>query len=61
MVAGAIMLTAILVSSVGTHHAIPHLRAPPPKRRQGLLVNARVMVRTLSNRSALVLVGCGFI
>jgi GPH family glycoside/pentoside/hexuronide:cation symporter len=59
--AGAIMLAAILVSSIGTHHAIPYLRSPPPKGRRSVLENARVMVRTLSNRSALVLVGCGFI
>jgi GPH family glycoside/pentoside/hexuronide:cation symporter len=61
MMAGAIMLTAILVSSIGTHHTIPHLRKPPPKSRLGVLENARVMIQTLSNRSALVLVGCGFI
>ena len=61
VVAGAIMLTAILVSSIGTHHAIPYLRAPPPKARRSLFEDVRIMARTLSNRSALVLVGCGFI
>lgn len=61
LMAGAIMLTAILVSSIGTHRAIPYLRQPPPRSRLGVLENARIMVRTLSNHSALVLVGCGFI
>jgi Na+/melibiose symporter-like transporter len=60
-VAGAIMLTAILVSSIGTHHAIPHLRSPPPKERRGVFGNLRMMLQTISNRSALVLVGCGFV
>jgi Na+/melibiose symporter-like transporter len=59
--AAAIMLAAILVSSIGTHRAIPYLRSPPPKARRGVLGNARMMVQTLANRSALVLVGCGFI
>jgi Na+/melibiose symporter-like transporter len=61
LVAGAIMLTTILVSAIGTHWAIPYLRAPPPKARRGVLEHARMMIATLSNRSALVLVGCGFI
>jgi Na+/melibiose symporter-like transporter len=60
-VAGAIMLTAILVSSIGTHHAIPHLRSPPPKQRRSIVDNLRMVLQTISNRSALVLVGCGFI
>jgi Na+/melibiose symporter-like transporter len=61
LVAAAIMFTAILVSSIGTHRAIPYLRAPPPKARRSVLEHARMMIATLWNRSALVLVGCGFI
>jgi Na+/melibiose symporter-like transporter len=61
LVAAGIMLTAILVSSIGTHQTIPYLRAPPPKARRSVLEHVRMMAATLSNRSALVLVGCGFI
>lgn len=61
VVAGAVMLTAILVSSIGTHRAIPYLRAPPPKARRSALETARIVWQTLGNRSVLVLVGCGFI
>ena len=61
LLAAAIMLVAILASSLGTHRAIPYLRAPPPKARLSLLENLRRMGQTLANRSALVLVGCGFI
>lgn len=61
VVAGAIMLAAILISSIGTHHAIPRLRAPPPKVRRPLKEVLRVVWQTLGNRPVLVLFGCGFI
>jgi len=60
-VAGAVMLTAILVSSIGTHHAIPRLRAPPPRVRLPFKESARIVWQTLGNRPVLVLFGCGFI
>jgi Na+/melibiose symporter-like transporter len=61
VIAAVIMLTAILVSSIGTHHAIPHLRDPPPKARRPLGENVRRIAETLGNRSVMVLIGCGFI
>lgn len=61
VMAACVMLIAILVSSIGTHHAIPHLRAPPPKVRRAPGENFRAIVQTLTNRAVLVLFGCGFI
>jgi glycoside/pentoside/hexuronide:cation symporter, GPH family len=61
VIAGAIMLAAILTSAIGTHHAIPHLRKPPPKVRRPLRETARILWQTLSTRAVLVLFGCGFI
>jgi len=50
MFAGALMLFAILVTSIGTHRQIPFLRDPPHERATlGRL--AREMVGTLRNRN----------
>jgi Na+/melibiose symporter-like transporter len=59
VVAAAIMIVAILVSSIGTHRHIPHLKRPPPKRSLGLRGTALELVETLSNRSFLALFGSG--
>ena len=49
---GAIMiLGSILVSTLGTHHLIPTLNAPPPKRKILLGQTMRELGETLSNRS----------
>ncbi len=61
LVAGVVMLAAILISAIGTHSAIPYLRAPPPKARRTAGETARVLWRTLANRSVMVLLGCGFV
>ncbi len=51
---GAVMILAsILISSIGTHHLIPTLRAPPPKRHIKFRQMAGELVQTLSNRSFL--------
>ncbi|HEV7731140.1 MAG TPA: MFS transporter [Candidatus Binatia bacterium] len=58
--AGAlVMLTAILVSSLGTHAYIPHLRQPPPPKGGGFRVALQEARETLSNRSFLMLFGAG--
>ena len=59
VIAGAIMLTAILVSSIGTHSVIPYLRAPPPRVRRRVRDQVGIIAQTLANRSVLVLLGCG--
>ncbi len=55
MVAACVIVFSILVSSIGTHRNIPHLKQPPPKRRFGLLPAIHEIKETLSNRSFLVL------
>jgi glycoside/pentoside/hexuronide:cation symporter, GPH family len=52
-----VILGAILVSSVGTHSYIPHLRKPPALRPAGVLGALREMQETLANRSFLALFG----
>lgn len=59
LVAACVIVLSILVSSLGTHRNIPHLKQPPPKRRFGLMPALREMQETLSNRSFLVLFGSG--
>ena len=55
-----LMMTAILVSALGTHSFIPHLRKPPAERAVGLAAIAREFRETLSNRSFLALFGAAF-
>jgi GPH family glycoside/pentoside/hexuronide:cation symporter len=57
VVAACIMLTAILVSAMGTHRHIPNLRQPPPKRPFNLGETFGQIIETLNNRSFLVLFG----
>jgi len=56
--AAAVMLTAILVSTVGTHRHIPRLRVPP-KRQITLGLVFREMVSTLAHPSFLTLIVAG--
>jgi glycoside/pentoside/hexuronide:cation symporter, GPH family len=55
--ASAIMLAAILVSAVGTHGHIPHLRRAPAHRPHGVRATAAELRETLANRSFLMLFG----
>jgi GPH family glycoside/pentoside/hexuronide:cation symporter len=59
IVAALVMLTAVLVSALGTHHFIPRLRPPPARRAAGLGGILRELVETLSNRSFLALFAAG--
>ena len=59
LAAACIMLLAILISAVGTHRFIPHLRQPPVGRRLGIRGIFRELVETLSNPSFLALFGAG--
>jgi Na+/melibiose symporter-like transporter len=49
--ASLVMLAAILVSALGTHSYIPHLRRPPERHRLGVRGIFRQLAETLSNRS----------
>jgi len=57
--ASLLMAFSILVSTLGTHAAIPHLREPPVRRSRGLAVTLGEMRETLSNRSFLAIFGAG--
>jgi Na+/melibiose symporter-like transporter len=56
--AAAVMLGAILISTIGTHRHIPRLRVPPV-RKIGLGELFREMLSTVSHRSFLMLVTAG--
>jgi Na+/melibiose symporter-like transporter len=58
-VAAVMMAGAMLLSSLGTHRQIPHLRKPPPRRQPSPRVALRELQQTLSNRSFLALFGFG--
>jgi len=60
LAASVLMAVAIVVSAVGTHAHIPHLRKPPLKRALGLAAMLRETRETLANRSFLALFGTGF-
>jgi GPH family glycoside/pentoside/hexuronide:cation symporter len=57
--ASVIMAAAILVSALGTHAQIPHLRQPPPHRPMGFRRTLAELHETLSNPSFLRLFGAG--
>ena len=57
--AGALMLFAILVTSIGTHRQIPYLR-DPPQQRVTLGRLAREMVGTLNNRNFVMILASAF-
>jgi len=56
--AALVMTAAVLVSAIGTHSSIPHLRQPPHDM-PGLRDGVRQMIQTLSNRSFLALFAAG--
>lgn len=51
IIGGALMVAAILISSIGTHSRIPYLKSPPPKRHLTLRAIFGEMAETLANRS----------
>lgn len=51
VIAAVLIGISIVVSALGTHSRIPHLKAPPPKRRMTLGLVFREVFETLSNRS----------
>ena len=46
-----VMFGAIMISALGTHHYIPHLRQPPPKRELTLKKIFKEIYQTVSSRS----------
>jgi Na+/melibiose symporter-like transporter len=57
--AAVCMFGSILISTAGTHHYIPYLRAPPPKRPFDLKQEAREIRAALNNRPFLATIACG--
>ena len=53
------MFGSILISTAGTHHYIPYLRAPPPKRRFDLAQESREIRGRAGNRPFLSMLACG--
>ena len=51
VISGGVILVAILVSALGTHHRIGSLTAPPPRARAGLKAVFREVIETLADRS----------
>jgi GPH family glycoside/pentoside/hexuronide:cation symporter len=54
-VAATVMLVAILVSAIGTHHWIPRLRKPPVRPPRSMLAVGKEMYQTLAHRSFLMM------
>ncbi|MFW6027594.1 MAG: MFS transporter [bacterium] len=55
LVAAILMLTGILVSALGTHHRIPQMKKPPPKRPINVWRTFGEIFETLANRSFIML------
>jgi len=55
MIAACVIFAAIMISSLGTHSRIPHLKKAPPKRKMNLGMIFGEIFETLSSRSFLVL------
>ena len=51
VISGGVILVAILVSALGTHHRIGSLMAPPPRARVGLKAVFKEVIETLADRS----------
>ena len=55
LIASLLIFAGIMVSSLGTHSHIPHLRKPPAKRKMTIRLIFREIFETLSSRSFLAL------
>ena len=55
LVGASVILIAMLISSLGTHRNIPHLKAPPPRRLFSVRRIYGEIFETLSNKSFLAL------
>ncbi len=61
LIASGLIFASIMVSSLGTHHRIPHLKEPPPARRLTLGKIFGEIFETLSTRSFLALFGAALL
>jgi Na+/melibiose symporter-like transporter len=51
VIASVLIFVSIMVSALGTHSRIQHLKEPPPPRRMTLMTVFREIFETLANRS----------
>lgn len=51
LVASGLIFTSIMISALGTHHRIPYLQKPPPKRKMTIGRIFKEIFETLSDRS----------
>jgi len=58
LVSAAVIFAVILISAIGTHNRIPHLRVPPP-RTGGARQAMKEMFGTMANRALLPMLGAG--
>lgn len=59
LVAGAVMVTAIIVSALGTHRHIPSFHTPPIRPKRSPFKVLADMAKTLSHKSFLMVTGAG--
>jgi GPH family glycoside/pentoside/hexuronide:cation symporter len=55
LIASGLLFATVMISALGTHSRIPHLKAPPPPRALTIGKIFREIFETLSNRSFIVL------
>src|SRR5204863_3203398 len=55
LIASGLLLATMLISALGTHSRIPHLKAPPPQRDLTIGKIFGEIFETLSNRSFMAL------
>ncbi|MCA3696546.1 MFS transporter [Aquidulcibacter sp.] len=55
LIASGLIFVAIMVSALGTHRRIAHLKAPPPKRSLSIGLVFKEIFETLANRSFIAL------
>jgi Na+/melibiose symporter-like transporter len=55
IIASVLIFACVMITALGTHSRIPHLKAPPARRTMTLATIFREIFETLSNRSLMVL------
>ena len=55
LIASGLLFTLVMISAIGTHSRIPHLKAPPPQRRLTIPKIFKEIFETLANKNFLAL------
>lgn len=59
LVGALLMISTVLLSTLGTHHRIKYLRQLPPPKRRNPLETLALMARTFGNKPFLAILGFG--